>query len=178
MKHYLTFHGQTCMMREMFHDLCVFLCVCECVCWMKSGLGRHPDEPYHCRVKLKTLHLLSHPPPSWPWQCQPSVSSEWAVAQGVLLEPHSHQAVDPWTDMDVNTIEIKRLRLSASCSSEYSMTWFLLYGCRRGSTVIHAASRLDMRGYSRQEQRISLHYQQNMGPEEGGKERGGEEIWS
>jgi hypothetical protein len=32
-----------------------------------------------------------------------------------------------------------------------------------------------MRGYSRQEQTISLHYQQNMGLEEGGKESGGEE---
>ena len=50
-----------------------------------------------------------------------------------------------------------------SSSSEYSMTWFLLYGYRHGSTVIHAASPLDMRVYSHQKLHLSLHYLQNIG---------------
>lgn len=50
-----------------------------------------------------------------------------------------------------------------SCSSEYAKTWFLLYGYRHGSTVIHAGSPLDMRVYSHQKLHLSLHYLQNIG---------------
>lgn len=143
--------------------MCVSLCVWVCVL----------DEKWTGKTSRFTLSLLGKTPkpPSPVLPTHPGLgtahsrgplSGLWRRLRGVSVGAPFPPGCGALIRQERKHDRDKKVE-AHSCSSEYAKTWFLLYGYRHGSTVIHAGSPLDMRVYSHQKLHLSLHYLQNIG---------------